>query len=69
MTVAVALAILMATTLLRFAAAILTLRLARFGGRSRTWLLLAAAVLILALAPLVSLGHALFFPRPTPPDG
>jgi diguanylate cyclase (GGDEF)-like protein/PAS domain S-box-containing protein len=68
MTVAAALAILMATTLLRFAAALLTLRLARFGGRSRTWLLLAAAVLILALAPLVSLGHALFSPQTYTPQ-
>ena len=63
MTVTIVLAILILNTLLRLAAAVMMLRLTRSGGRSQTWLLLAAAVMVLALRPLDTLISALVNPQ------
>jgi diguanylate cyclase (GGDEF)-like protein/PAS domain S-box-containing protein len=63
MTATVILPILTANILLRLTAAALVLRLARLGGRSQTWWLLAAAVLVLTLRPFYTLCHALLIPQ------
>ena len=63
MTVVVVLSLLFATILLRLAAAVLALRLAPSGHRSRAGLLLGGTVLVLAARPLFTLGHALFAPH------